>query len=113
MLPNHEAPDPRLKVSIIESMEQGVRIALEGSISHDTSVGLLQELLKLSDTRSGGDVTLDLALIDFVDSQGIGVICGLHHELEIRQASLKIVNANAPVQRVLKIMRLDQLFDVA
>lgn len=101
-----------LDLNVSEHEGDRICIALRGPVSHDTCVGLVHQLLALSMERHAATVTLDLEGVGFIDSQGIGVICELHHELEKRAAKLRLKHLSPTALRIISLMRLDQLIEI-
>ena len=58
------------------------------------------------------DLTIDLSGVEMVDSVGLGVLIAAHNSLEDAGGSLKIKNVSKDIYNLIKIMRLDQHFEV-
>ncbi len=89
------------------SNPRGVRVVGEIDISN---AGALQEALEPA-VADGGDVTLDLSGLAFMDSTGIQVIIRAAHGLSGR-GRLILVGAGDLVRRSLERIRLGQLANV-
>lgn len=57
-------------------------------------------------------VLLDLADVVYIDSSGIGELVYAHSVVKALRGELKLVNMGRRVQDLLKIMRLDTVFEV-
>ncbi len=62
--------------------------------------------------ESSGDVVIDLAGSEMVDSVGIGVIIAAHNTLNQSGRQLKVVNVNKDVYGLFTTMRLNRRFTV-
>ena len=61
---------------------------------------------------SQGDLTIDLAGVEMVDSVGIGVIIATHNTLDHVGRKLQVINATKDVYSLFTTMRLDRRFTV-
>jgi anti-sigma B factor antagonist len=59
--------------------------------------------------RSTAEVVVDVANLQFIDASGIGLFVELRHELAVRGATLRVVNARAPVDRVFSLCGLSAM----
>ena len=57
------------------------------------------------------DLVIDLGNLEFIDSAGLGVLVGIYKR--VKQRGQRVVVAKAPpyIARVMKIMRLDRVFE--
>jgi anti-sigma B factor antagonist len=60
----------------------------------------------------GSDVVIDLSEIEFIDSVGLGVLVGLFKTIRTRGCRANFIGVRPGVQRVLEIIRLDEIFEV-
>jgi anti-anti-sigma factor len=60
---------------------------------------------------TGRDVTVDLALVSFMDSSGISALLHAHLDLAAKGHSLLIQGAHGPVERVLWITGATEYLD--
>ncbi|MDY0162157.1 STAS domain-containing protein [Desulfobotulus sp.] len=82
-------------VDIVASMANDFRTELQN---------LIQE--------NSGDIHLDLAGVEMVDSVGIGVIIATHNSLNRKGRKLKVVNVAKDIYSLFSTMRLDRHFSV-
>jgi anti-sigma B factor antagonist len=81
-------------------------------------IALIDGSLLLRDTvqdflRRGSDqIILDLNDVDFIDSAGLGELVRSHAAVRSRGGQLKLVNPSANVWDLLKMTKLDQVFDI-
>jgi len=70
-----------------------------------------KDLLKL--IKQGiKELTIDFAVIETIDSVGLGVLIATHNSLESAGGKLKIKNVSNNIYKIFKTMRLDQHFEV-
>lgn len=60
---------------------------------------------------AGGDVVLDLAAVDFLDSSGLGAIVAVRKYLP-RGANLHLANLRPAVARVMALTRMDRVLPI-
>jgi len=82
------------------------RIALaEGTL-------LLRDMVQEFLRRGSDQIILDLNDVDFIDSAGLGELVRSHAAVRSHGGQLKLVNPSASVWDLLKITKLDQVFDI-
>ena len=59
-----------------------------------------------------GPLTLDLALVELVDSVGIGLLIAAHNTLAKKGDRLALIHVNAELAALLRAMRLDKHFSI-
>ncbi len=57
-------------------------------------------------------IVLDLADVAMIDSVGLGVMIATHNSLKANDGKLIILNASSDTEKLLKMMRLDQHFEM-
>ncbi len=73
--------------------------------------GFKNELLSVINDSSG-EVVIDLAGVEMVDSVGIGVIIATHNTLNQTGRKLKVINVSKDVYGLFTTMRLNRRFTV-
>ena len=68
----------------------------------------IRELTKKGEKR----VLLNLAGVSYVDSSGVGQLTGAYTTVRNQGAVLKLLNPTIQVQNLLKLTKLDTLFDI-
>jgi len=81
---------------------------LTGSLDVATSPTLRAALLESAE-HEGHSLVVDLTLLDFIDSTGLGALIGAHRRASERKGSLRIV---APEGQILRLLRITGLLDV-
>ena len=59
-----------------------------------------------------GEVVVDLAQVDFIDSSGMGSLLSIHRRLPEKHSPVRLVNVRPAVQSVLELVRLHRVFDL-
>ena len=62
--------------------------------------------------NDGGEVLLDFADVDFIDSTGLTVLIDAHRTLGDQDRTLTVMNASAHIQRVFSVTGLEQFLAV-
>jgi anti-sigma B factor antagonist len=57
------------------------------------------------------DLVIDLSNLEFVDSAGLGVLVGIYKRVTQRGRRVAVAGAQPYVSRVMKIIKLDQVFE--
>jgi anti-anti-sigma factor len=57
------------------------------------------------------DLVIDLGNLEFVDSAGLGVLVGIYKRVTQRGRRVAVARAQPYVARVMKIIKLDRVFD--
>lgn len=92
-------PNPRLAITVDRSL-----LVLVGEIDAHTAPELSEHLDPLP--GDGGDVTLDVAQVDFIDSSGLRVIVEAHQRAEGADRRLVVWRPSPAVSRLFEISGL-------
>lgn len=84
-------------------------VIVDGELDASTAPRLGAELHRLVD-EGRTSLTLDCSGLDFIDSQGLGVLVGVSRRLRDAGGSLHLRGARSQLLRVLHLTRLDQVF---
>jgi anti-anti-sigma factor len=84
-------------------------LSLEGRVVNGETEALRNAMRYLSPT---GGVILDLAQVATVDAHGLGVMLELREQAVARGLRFKVINVNAPLNRIFEITRLDSVFEI-
>ena len=84
---------------------------LVGSVTHESATLLRGELEELAITPIQR-LVLDLSLLDFIDTGGLGVLVGVRRKFQDVGKEFVIVNPSEKVLIVLRMTRLAALFGV-
>jgi anti-sigma B factor antagonist len=99
-----EAP-PRLTIENGSSA-----VVVSGEIDAHTAPRLAEHLAALPDE---GDIDLDLAGVDFMDSSGLRVLIDVHQRAETDGRRLVVHRPSTSVARLIEISGLSNLLNVA
>jgi anti-sigma B factor antagonist len=103
---------PRSMVSTREV--DGVVIAdIVGKIALTEGTVLLRDTVRDFLALGNNRVVLNLEAVDFIDSAGLGELVRTHASIRSHGGQLKLVNPSETVHKLLKITKLDRVFDIA
>ncbi|HIJ37719.1 MAG TPA: STAS domain-containing protein [Rhodospirillaceae bacterium] len=89
---------------------QATIIAVTGEIDLGNSSELRREVLgKLAEGRA---VAVDLAGVAYIDSSGVAALVEAYQASRQRHLGFYLQNVSVAAMRVLKLARLDQVFDI-
>ena len=82
-------------------------------VAGDLDVNTCHELERvLADVPAQGDVFVDLAAVDFIDSTGLSVLLNALRRVTRQHGTLALAVSNPTVLRLFEITRLDSTFDI-
>lgn len=84
-------------------------LGLQGQIVNGETEILRNAVSALSEVSA---VKLDLARVTTVDAGGLGVMLALREQAELRGIRFELMNVNKRVSMVLKLTRLDSVFQI-
>ena len=85
---------------------------VEGVIKLGESARFFADTLKRVLAEEGGNVLIDLARINYIDSTGIGELVGYLGRFHEAKRKLILVEPSEPIRKLLKVAHLDQLFPI-
>ncbi|MFG3078479.1 STAS domain-containing protein [Streptomyces sp. NPDC048225] len=89
----------------------GPVLELLGDLDYDTA-GRLREVLSSLALRQGSRLVLDLGGVTFCDSSGITALIVARNHALAAQAEVALADVPDHLMRVLRIVRLDQIFPI-
>jgi len=101
---------PDLLTITVERQDGATRLTVVGEV--DASTGPELERVGGEACAAGGDLTLDLAQVEFLDSSGLRVIVGLHQQLESCGHRLTLVEVHPRVMRVIEATNLQRVLSI-
>lgn len=87
-------------------------LAVEGIIKLGESARFLSDALKRALESEEGDVLLDLAGINHIDSTGIGELVGYLGRFQRRDRKLILVRPSERIRKLIQVAQLDRLFTI-
>lgn len=57
-------------------------------------------------------VEIDLSVVQFIDSSGIGALLSIYKKLPAGSASVRLLKASPEVQSVIELLRLHRIFEL-
>lgn len=86
-------------------------VVLEGELDHHSAQSVRAELESLIASPHVRHLVLDLGMLSFMDSSGIGVVLGRYKTLAKRGGSVAVRSPNAHVDRIFAMSGLYQIVD--
>jgi anti-sigma B factor antagonist len=83
-----------------------------GKIALAEGTGMLRETVRNFLEHGHNGILLNLEGVDFIDSAGLGELVRTHASVRSRGGHLKLVNPSASVHHLLRITKLDRVFDI-
>jgi len=101
-----------MALDIKESTREGVAvITLKGRLTVGESAGLRETVNQLT-AASRFNVVMDLSLLDYIDSTGLGNLVIYYTSLKKQGGALKLVNLNKRNIELLLLTKLHTVFEV-
>ncbi len=100
-------------IKIIQKDENHIAIlSIEGKLTGLEGRGVIQE--KVRETAKGKikHIVLDLSKVMWIDSTGLGELISSLSSIKKGSGNLVLASLQAPVQSLLKMTNLDQIFDI-
>lgn len=88
--------------------QDGVGVAVAGEVDAYTAPTMLTKLLAA--VEQDPRLTVDLAAVTFMDSQGLAVLLRVRQEVERRGGELRLAQVSPRVLRLLQLTRMDTVF---
>ena len=99
-------------IKIIEKTVDDVAVcAIEGKLSGIEGRGQIQEKVHDLIDRDLKYVILDLSKVNWIDSTGLGDLIASLSSIKKKDGNMVLTNIQAPVQSLLKMTNLTQIFD--
>lgn len=100
----------KIKKSSIDNI--GV-ITLVGKLSGIDCTGTIQEKVKeINSKEKIKNFIVDMSKVKWIDSTGLGELIATLSSLQKQGGNMVLVNIPSPVQSLLKMTNLDQIFDI-
>lgn len=94
----------------IDRVDGDVVLAVSGEVDINGATELKRAFDEIA--GHGGKVVIDLLLVSFMDSMGLGTLIEGRNRLESDGAAVLLVSDNGPVGRLLALTKLDESFPV-
>ena len=101
------------KNTVTSRQANGAVVAdIVGKIALAEGTGMLRDTVRNFLERGHNRILLNLEGVDFIDSAGLGELVRTHASVRSRGGHLKLVNPSASVHHLLRITKLDRVFDI-
>ncbi len=96
------------------SQEEGRTIVtLEGAIKlNESGYDFFKKIKNLYDEDKTEMVVIDLSLIDYIDSTGLGELVGYIHRLKSKGRRMALVNPQNTILNLIKLSNLDKVIRI-
>ncbi|MFQ5751090.1 MAG: STAS domain-containing protein [bacterium] len=99
-------------VKIIDKSNENMAIfAVEGKLTGFEGRGVIQDKVRETIKNKISHIILDLAKVTWIDSTGLGELIASLSSIKKSGGNLVLTNLQAPVQSLLKMTNLNQIFD--
>jgi anti-sigma B factor antagonist len=96
----------------IEHIDHRAEVAVRGEMDLVNAPGLLREVLANLELPIS-TMTLDLALVTYVDSSGLGTLVAAKHRADQRGIAFRLVGVSDQTRRIFEITDLAEMFGIA
>ncbi len=101
------------KNTVTSRQANGAVVAdIVGKIALAEGTGMLRDTVRNFLEHGHNRILLNLEGVDFIDSAGLGELVRSHASIRSRGGQLKLVNPSASVHHLLRITKLDRVFDI-
>ena len=98
-------------IKVIDKTTDAVAVlVLEGKLTGLEGRGVIQEKVRESTKGKIDNVVLDLHRVTWIDSTGLGELIASLSSIKKKGGNLVLTNIQSPVQSLLKMTNLDQIF---
>jgi len=100
-------------IKIIEKNIENIAVcSIEGKLSGIEGKGQVQDKVRIIMEEGLTKVVLDLGKVNWIDSTGLGELIASLSSIKKKEGNMVLSNIQAPVQSLLKMTNLTQIFDV-
>ncbi len=100
---------PELHITVDPMPNQAIRVRVAGEVTLENVAQLRTVLHRAIDDVRATAVEVDLSLVSFIDSTGIGKLVGARAHARSNNSDLWIVNPSPGVRRVLNLLGLMEI----
>jgi len=100
-----------LRIDIADSPTHPT-IRLNGKLTVESVQDLRRACTAVMRNMTAGEITIDLAALDYIDSLSIGMLIKLNEETKLRGVAIVLKNPQTAVMKVFKIVHLDRILTV-
>ncbi len=100
-------------IKIIEKVVDNVIVlSLEGKLSGSEDKGKIQDKIRNLTSKKRKNIIVDMSAIKWIDSTGLGELISCLSTTKQNGGNLLLTNIPDPVQSLLKMTNLEQIFDM-
>ncbi len=102
-----------MNLEYINTQNNDLVIKLDGEMDALGCCNIRPELEQITESEASNNVVLDLSLVSFLDSSGVGAIVFLYKRLKARQRKLEISGVHGQPQELMELLRIDKVIPVS
>ena len=95
--------------AVIYSEKSVMNVLLTGEIDHHSAAQMREKIDLGVESILPKELVLDFSGVTFMDSSGIGLIMGRYKLMQSIGGSLRVINAPAAIQKIMRLSGLDLL----
>jgi len=101
-------------MKIIESKEENHCLSIEVHVTRLDAASARDFKKECDDLWNNGiqSITVNLAIVEFIDSSGVGALLSLYKRLPASNPSVKLLQVRPTVQAVIELLRLHRIFEI-
>ncbi len=92
-----------------EDFPEENRICIGGEIDFSVSPEVREKLIEFSE-KTQGDIILDLASLQYIDSSGLAVLIELRKKLNTKKRAIVITEVSSQVEKIFTLTQIGSLF---
>jgi|WetSurMetagenome_2_1015567.scaffolds.fasta_scaffold163031_1 anti-sigma B factor antagonist len=101
-----------MKIDIIQERGKTV-VCLAGAIKlNESGYDFFKQIKQLNDADETDIVVIDMSLIDYIDSNGLGELVGYIHRLKAQGRRMALINPKSTILNLIKLSNLDKVIPI-
>ena len=102
-----------MNIEYINTPDNSQLIKLRGEMDATGCAHIRHEIENVTNVKEQSNIILDLSLISFLDSSGIGMIVFLYKRLKAQGRSLEVYGVQGQPQELMELLRIDKVIPVS
>ena len=98
-----------MNIEYINTPDNSQFIKLRGEMDAIGCAHIRNEIENVANTKEHSNIILDLSLISFLDSSGIGMIVFLYKRLKSQGRSLELCGVHGQPKELMELLRIDKV----
>ena len=89
-----------------------LKIKLRGELDHHSAVAIRTQIDDMIKSKRPQKLNIDMSVIDFMDSSGLGLIMGRYAVMKDIGGELCVVNPNPRVQKIMALAGMERVISI-